>query len=369
MNLPKIILALLSCFLLSAFGPFQQVERQPFDTLTLPEGAGNLILSGGQSASIAENSVFSQFIDWAGGSDATLLIVAAGFPKNSSTQQYFNGYAKILNVPTQILFVPSQVSDPIQIPEETTGILLLAQDLTGVPLPALSPLKSAWQSGIPLMADGPAAALCGAYYPDTVPNSEPAETEQSEPATNPTLLPGLDLLDLIVHPKVSSEGLWDQLYSLDSQHPELLAVVLSPGSAMQVTSEAAMAAGDSPLFVLDLRSASLSSDHLLANGLVDGFAPGDIIQPEIQERPSTASATATLRPSSTPAPTSTATLPPSPTEIPKVKNPTHTPRPTGTPVLIPPPTDPGSMNWMIAFAVLVVIIILVGVWVSQRNIP
>jgi hypothetical protein len=62
---------------------------------------------------------------------------------------------------------------------------------------------------------------------------------------------------------------------------------------------------------------------------------------------------------------------PEPTKVepkapPNQGKPTRVPRPTPTPRPIPPPSNPSDANLMIAFGVLVVIVILVGVWINRR---
>jgi hypothetical protein len=47
--------------------------------------------------------------------------------------------------------------------------------------------------------------------------------------------------------------------------------------------------------------------------------------------------------------------------------PTRTPRPTSTPVPIPPPAEPLSLNLMILFGLLAVIIVLIGVWINRKK--
>ena len=81
-----------------------------------------------------------------------------------------------------------------------------------------------------------------------------------------------------------------------------------------------------------------------------------------------------LQVTSTPSPTLTL-VPPAhtqtsepPTEPAKQGRPTRTPRPTATPPVIPPSADPAEMNLVVAFGVLSVIIVLVGVWINRRRV-
>jgi hypothetical protein len=47
---------------------------------------------------------------------------------------------------------------------------------------------------------------------------------------------------------------------------------------------------------------------------------------------------------------------------------TRTPRPTKTPAVIPPPADPVRSNWMIAIAILAVIVVFIGLWINWRRV-
>jgi hypothetical protein len=47
--------------------------------------------------------------------------------------------------------------------------------------------------------------------------------------------------------------------------------------------------------------------------------------------------------------------------------PTRTPRPTSTPVPIPPPAEPLSLNLMILFGALAVLVVFIGVWINRKK--
>lgn len=65
------------------------------------------------------------------------------------------------------------------------------------------------------------------------------------------------------------------------------------------------------------------------------------------------------------APTETAA-----TEAPtRTRRPTRTPGPTSTPLTIPPPADMGVINAMVAFGVLSVIIVIIGVLINRNPRP
>jgi hypothetical protein len=73
-----------------------------------------------------------------------------------------------------------------------------------------------------------------------------------------------------------------------------------------------------------------------------------------------------IKPTSTLIPTITAPVEP-PTETPEPPDPTRTPKPTSTPIATPPPADPETINMMIIFGVIAVIVIIIGVWINRQR--
>lgn len=73
-----------------------------------------------------------------------------------------------------------------------------------------------------------------------------------------------------------------------------------------------------------------------------------------------------VKPTSTLIPTLTAVVNP-PTETPEPLDPTRTPKPTSTPIATPPPADPETINMMIIFGVIAVIVIIIGVWINRQR--
>lgn len=57
-----------------------------------------------------------------------------------------------------------------------------------------------------------------------------------------------------------------------------------------------------------------------------------------------------------------------PTLITLIPTPTRTPRPTATPVPTPPPADPGTIEALSVFGVLVAAVIILGIWLNRRKI-
>lgn len=73
-----------------------------------------------------------------------------------------------------------------------------------------------------------------------------------------------------------------------------------------------------------------------------------------------------VKSTSTPTLESIASVEP-PTDTPEPSDPTRTPKPTSTPIATPPPADPGTINMMIIFGVIAVIIIIIGVWINRQR--
>ena len=171
---------------------------------------------------------------------------------------------------------------------------------------------------------------------------------------------------------------WGDWISLASKQPELLSLGIAENAAVELSRYRAYALGENPVFVLDLRSATLESgtnnSAVIANGLLDVFAPKEIIEPataDINAVPVTNPTPILLTPTITPIPTSTPTLAPSltPTTTPTITPvPTKKIKATPTPLRIPPPSNPGTRNFMVTFGVLIVIVIVIGILINRRRI-
>jgi hypothetical protein len=134
--------------------------------------------------------------------------------------------------------------------------------------------------------------------------------------------------------------------------------------------------GEDVLFSLDLSQATLI-DGGAANGLIDIFAPQEIVTYPIADQsalpvaantPALPTATFTqyvVTPSLTATATPTYTPSPVPTETLRVR-PTATIKPTHTPPPIPPPPDPARMNFMVVITMIMIIIILFGIWLNRQ---
>jgi len=138
--------------------PSVRVTRN-FNTLTLPKNAGPLILAGDLSKTLDNNAILKRFVRLAGGAQAKILIVAAGFSSPVSAQLAAEKYAAVLGVPSQIAVVPAD--DALVIPADVTGLLLIADDQSKILIGLLEAVKTAWSNGLPLLADNGGAAAAG----------------------------------------------------------------------------------------------------------------------------------------------------------------------------------------------------------------
>jgi cyanophycinase len=319
-----------------------------FKALTLPRKAGPLILAGDLSESLDNNAILKRFVKLAGGDQARILIVAAGFPSQSSAQVTADKYAAGLGAPSQTAVVSDQ-GEALTIPADVTGVLLIAKDQSKVNVSSLNAVKTAWASGLPVMADNGGAAVIGRSFSAHGPT--PADADEAEFAVQKSFLQGttqivdgLGLLDITVEPQVLNDNRWGRLFSLAYNEPDAVAFGLTQNTALEITSDGARTLGDNVIFTLDLRNAALdlgtNNGFVIANGLLDVFVPGDPVKPNVADVRIAPTPVATpALPTDTPMPTPTGTPTNTPTPGPTA-TPTPTVIPTGTPTptATPPPT-------------------------------
>jgi cyanophycinase len=264
----------------SLAAPASQLNRT-FESLILPPGAGPLILAGDLSGSLETSPVIAQFKEIGG---ENILVIATGYSSERSAQGTLEAYGHALGN-SNLLYVSDQ---PLIIPPETTGIVVFGKDQSKVDPTALASLKDFWLSGKPVLADNAAAVLMGASYSAHGPT--PKDAEEAELATQKCfrqgktiLQPGLRLLNITLEPQILADNRFGRWFSLAYHHPDLPAFGLNKDTAVEITSEGARARGENGIFVLDLQYARLalgSNDgFVLANGLLDIFAPGELLQP------------------------------------------------------------------------------------------
>lgn len=271
-----------------SLGESRPTLERTFESLTLPEGAGNLFLSGYLGKEPAQSEILARFVEaGSGAAGKRILIVAAGFPSERSAQTNAESVAEALSVPTEILAIGKQ-TEPITIPDGIGGIIFIARDASLVDVNVVAPVKDAWLAGTPLLADNAAASVLGAYYSNHGPM--PDETDLAEIAAQKSFLAGITevkagfgLLKLNIEPRVSDDNRWGRLFSVAHAHPEFITIGLNDNTALEITSSGATVLGDDGIFVFDLRTAQLTlgtnNGYMIANAMLDVFAPGESVQP------------------------------------------------------------------------------------------
>jgi cyanophycinase-like exopeptidase len=369
--------------------PKAKIARD-FKALALPKGAGPLILAGDLSEALDLNPIIQRFVSLAGGSQANLMIVAAGYPSASSAQTAADKYAKALDVPSQTVVVSAQ-DKPLTIPPEVTGLLLIAKDQSKVSTSLLEPIKTAWLNGLPVLADNGGAAVVGTSFSAHGPT--PQDADEAEFAVQKSFLQGttkifdgLGLLDITVEPQLLNDNRWGRLFSLAYNQPDQLALGLTQNSALEITPSGARTIGDNALIMLDLRNAVLAlgtnDGFVIANGLLDVFAPDESVKPvnaDVKAVPTRAPTP--VLPTNTPTPTSTATptippplIPPTLTLTPTLTptaTPTETPTETPTPAVTPDETTASTSEGipLVPIAIGAGIIFFVVVLIAGRRRP
>lgn len=261
--------------------PAESLVRD-FSALTIPDSAGTLILAGEISKPLDQSLILARF---KGIASENILIVAVGYSNERSATNALKDYREALGGGTPVVVV----DDPLVIPAETTGILLIGKDQSKVRVEALTSLRDFWLAGKPILADNAAASIFGAYYSAHEPT--PTEGEDAEIAMQKSfrigktnIQPGLGLLDITLEPQLLADNRFGRWFSLAYNHPQLPAIGLNQDTAVEVTSQGATVLGKNSIVVLDLGRASLelgSNDgFVIANGLLDIFAPGDLVQPQ-----------------------------------------------------------------------------------------
>jgi cyanophycinase-like exopeptidase len=329
-----------------------------FGALTLPRRAGPLILGGDLSENLEGNAILTRFVKLAGGDQANILIVAAGFPSQSAAQGTADKYAAALGAPSQTVVVLSS-DEALTIPDDVTGVLLIANDQSKVIASSLEAIKTAWAAGLPVMADNAGSAVVGrsfsAHGPTPQDEAEAEFAVQKSFVQGTTLIAdGLGLLDITVEPQILNDNRWGRLFSLAYNEADTVAFGLTQNTALEITSDGPRVLGDNVIFALDLRNAALdlgdNDGFVIANGLLDVFVPGDPVQPTVADvrvapTPIATPALPTDTPTPTPTGSPTPTLTPSPTATGSpTPTPTGTPLPTATPTATPTPPPFGTTS-------------------------
>lgn len=300
----------------SSLGNPPDVLERNFDALTLPAGAGPLFLGGDLLDTLDASPILEKFKEVAG---ENILIVATGYPSSRSAETGIKKYTAGLGVTVQSLVVGDA---PIEIPADVTAVLVVGKDTSKVKVEALAPLKDFWLSGKPVMADNAVTPVLGAFYSNHEPT--PDDSELQELATQKSfwqgrtkMAPGLGFINIIIEPQLMADLRFGRLFSLAYNHPEFISIGVNKDTAVMLDENGATALGVNGIFVFDLRNSKLqlgtNDGFVINNAMLDIFAPGESIRPEI------ADVNARFDPAPTPVlptqePTATATLAATPTQ-------------------------------------------------------
>jgi cyanophycinase-like exopeptidase len=303
-------------------------------------------LSGGLSGALEDSAVLKRFVRLSGGDQAQILVIAAGFSSPNLAQAAGERVAAALGVPAQTVVVTAR-GEALTLPDDVTGLLLIADDQSKVDVNKLQAVKAAWASGIPLLADDGGAAAVGQSFSahgPTPPSADEAElaVQKSFIQGTTTITPGLGLLDISVEPQLLNDNRWGRLFSLAYNASEQVAFGLTQNTALEITSEGARTIGDNVVFALDLRSAvrdlGTNDGFVIANGLLDVFVPGDTVSPTVADvKAAPALVPTPILPTETPTPVPTVTPTNTPTPLPTATA-VPTAAPTATPTAIPTAT-------------------------------
>lgn len=357
-----------------------RLERS-FDAFRIPSTAGTLLVSGDLSADLENNPILDRFIQLAGGDASQILVFADGYPSALAAELVASKYRQALGREGPTVFIdPEHPALPtLPNPEDYRAILYVAGDQSMLHVDLVRDwLKMEWLMGKPILADNAAAASLGQFYAAHA--SHPAGGEELEAATqksfirgNTTLQTGLGLLPVTIEPQVLIGNRWGRLFSLAYNHPDLLAIGLNAGLGVEIQPEGAVVLGDGAIFALDLRTASLdvgaNNGFAIANALLDVFASGDQVEPQVANILSSYTRAPTPfipTPTNTLSPTAT---PPPPTQEPtRTPRPSNTPRPTPTPLTVPPPSNPDTTYLMVFFGTLMVLVVIFGIWINRKRV-
>lgn len=260
-----------------------------YSGVALPEGAGTLILGSNlRSVGLENNPVIARFLELAGGEDANILVLSTGYAGLPDAVGAFEDYAGALGstrVRVQTLLTRMALPDLSQF----TGIIVVAGDQSLVTADELRPVAEALLAGTPVLADDAAAPVFGVSYaahPAIDYDNDDgdiieAHDQGSYVAGGTTIVDGLGLVGANFEPQLIDNNRWGRLLSVAYNDSATLAFGLTEGSAVEVTPDGATVLGTNGVVAFDFSMATLAlgdNDVLVvANGLMDAFAPGEAI--------------------------------------------------------------------------------------------
>jgi cyanophycinase len=272
------------------------VTARTFDELALPEGAGILALAGG-SARPGEDLVYTRFLEEVDPSRGPLLVVAVGFPNDKPAQRAADKVAKALTktwaagdskVQVETAVVSTKNGAPLELEKPYAAIAVVGRDQALIDPQNLTAIREAWLGGTPLLLDGAAAAVGGAVYSKHGPPAEEGEEAEKDAQRSflqgrTVITDGLALLPVTVEPQVLETNRWGRLFSLAYNHHEQPAFAVGSDTALLLAPAGASVVGDGTVIALDAREAvrelGTNEAFVLANALLDVYAPGDAVAP------------------------------------------------------------------------------------------
>lgn len=277
------------------------IAGRNFAAFQLPAGYGPLLL-GGDISSDKTGAVARRFVEASGGTQARIVILAAAYPKSSLARTAAKDYAAAftaLGVSTTVQwFVLDKRADLPAIQraiQQASGVFMTSSDQSLVldafttARPVLASVQARWQAGMPLMADNAAAVAFGQSM--TANPAPPTDSDGLEDFGIASFRPdsvsiraGLSFVPGIsIEPRLVFERRWGLVYNLLAANPQLPALGIDVGTAVELSQTGAVVRGQGTAVVFDGRwgSYSVGSNGTLGARYVvlDSFVDGDQLLP------------------------------------------------------------------------------------------
>ncbi len=249
--------------------------NRAFETLRMPEGSGTITLIGGEPS---DTSVFNLTPDTA--------VLFLGYADSDAVVQ-----AMTLYKDTEVTLL--DLGDPAEVPDLSgyDQIIMHAGDASLAILELIrEPLQDFWLAGKPMVFVGDAVGFVARRYTAMPPTPYDGDDAAIVAATQGTLIDGgvrvregLRILEASVEPRLMADNRWGRLIAMAYQDPNLVAIGIPDETIIVIDSTGARVEGGNSAVVLDLRSArreyGTNNGYIIVNGVLDLFAPGDVITP------------------------------------------------------------------------------------------
>ena len=246
------------------------ISARALPDLSLPAGSGSLLLAGGSPS----GAVLDRLVASAGGTESSIVVLAAGYAKAELATKVAKAYAAELasRGVTATWFVPSAKTNAAAAAAlgSADGILLSAPDPSTVlaslaaSVGVVDAIEAAWLGGAALLANDAAASALGSAMTvdarpgDTTGQIESAAIREFRPDST-TVAAGLGWVDVAVEPGIVSNRHWGRLYNLAAvAATDHLALGVDAGTALELRSDwtAPRVVGPSVVVALDGRYGS-----------------------------------------------------------------------------------------------------------------